>query len=558
MDSLFSKKTPGDIKNALKGMSRGTKGLETLYHQAMERINRQDDDSQELAQKVLSWVTHARRPLRIRELQHALAVQNCTTGLDEDFLPEVEDLLSVCAGLVTTDEQSGIVRWIHYTTQEYFERQCCLWFPQAQLDIAKICTTYISFDAFAAGSCKNRAELKERLLQHALYDYAAQNWGHHVSASNASEEFEQWMLNFAESESKMVACYQAAFHNESNFSDDTQMITGVHFGAFFGLSELTALLIRKGYDPDLHDSHIPTPLSCAAGNGQGEVVQLLIATDRVNLNANNTHERTSLEYASFGGHTATVELLLSAGADVNAQEGYHCTALEAALSEGHAGIVELLLGAGANVNAQGGYYGSSLNRAAFEGRTELLSLLLADEKADRDSRDGQGRSALHLAARGGHISTVDSLIALGLNINAKDKRGDLAISYAASGASISVVESILQHQNFHIEEDDGWSPLHWACRIGGPRLLRMLTDKGYQGRLVRTSEPQALWTPYSIAMFHGNRKLISRSGGSYNDTFMFESTLRKAAQGFSEDISSRVGERVGGIFCDGCEHVSLQ
>lgn len=53
-----------------------------------------------LAKKILSWVTHAKRPLIATELQHGLGVLEGLAELDEDFIPEVEDLISVCAGLV--------------------------------------------------------------------------------------------------------------------------------------------------------------------------------------------------------------------------------------------------------------------------------------------------------------------------------------------------------------------------------------------------------------------------------------------------------------------------
>jgi hypothetical protein len=56
-----------------------------------------------------------RRPLTTAELQYALAIKPGMVELDEDFLPEIEDLVSICAGLVTADEEKGIIRWIHYT-----------------------------------------------------------------------------------------------------------------------------------------------------------------------------------------------------------------------------------------------------------------------------------------------------------------------------------------------------------------------------------------------------------------------------------------------------------
>ena len=35
---------------------------------------------------------------------------------DEENLPEIEDTVSVCAGLVAINEASDIIRLIHYTT----------------------------------------------------------------------------------------------------------------------------------------------------------------------------------------------------------------------------------------------------------------------------------------------------------------------------------------------------------------------------------------------------------------------------------------------------------
>jgi hypothetical protein len=84
----------------------------------MERINSQVIDFKELARQVLSWIICAKRPLTTLELQHALAVEVGKTKLNKHNLPEIEDMVSVCAGLVTVDEESDIIRLVHYTTQE--------------------------------------------------------------------------------------------------------------------------------------------------------------------------------------------------------------------------------------------------------------------------------------------------------------------------------------------------------------------------------------------------------------------------------------------------------
>jgi len=146
----------------------------------MERINGQKAGFKLLAKKVLSWITCAKRPLSTSELQHALAVEVSEPELDEENLPQIEDIVSVCAGLVTVDEKSHTIRLVHYTTQEYFERTQKQWFLNAETDITKICVTYLLFRVFECGFCRTDDEFEKRLRLYQLYDYTAHNWGHHA------------------------------------------------------------------------------------------------------------------------------------------------------------------------------------------------------------------------------------------------------------------------------------------------------------------------------------------------------------------------------------------
>ena len=83
--------------------------------------------------------------------------------LDPDNLPDFEDLLSVCTGLVVIDWESAVIRLVHYTTQEYFECIKDMWDPGALLHITSTCLTYLSFDIFKIGSCSSDKEFEERL-----------------------------------------------------------------------------------------------------------------------------------------------------------------------------------------------------------------------------------------------------------------------------------------------------------------------------------------------------------------------------------------------------------
>ena len=101
---------------------------------------------------------------------------------------------------------------------------------------------------------------------------------------------------------------------------------------------------------DANDFECPTarcrtPLIAAAGAGQYEASQLLLARG-ADVNKRMERGQTALMFASYYGHTEVVRLLLASGADVNA-DFIGDTALSWAKQKGHAEIVDLLVAAGA-------------------------------------------------------------------------------------------------------------------------------------------------------------------------------------------------------------------
>jgi hypothetical protein len=157
--SLKSEKRPKMIRATLEGLVKQIAGsgesqrLELLgkaYDDAMKRIT-QEPCSRDLAVQVLSWITCAKRPLTTTELQHALTVEPGDSELGEDDLLEVDGMVAVCADLVTVDEESGIIRLVHFTTQEYFQKTQARWFPTAEQEISMTCITYLSFSSSRRG-----------------------------------------------------------------------------------------------------------------------------------------------------------------------------------------------------------------------------------------------------------------------------------------------------------------------------------------------------------------------------------------------------------------------
>lgn len=126
----------------------------------MERIEGHIIDRQELAKQALSWITCSKRQLSTAELLNALAVELGESEFHDDNLPDLDDVISACLGLVTVDEQSNTVRLAHYTTYAYFQRSWDRWFQNAHGDIATRCVTYLSFDRFQSGLALPMQSLK--------------------------------------------------------------------------------------------------------------------------------------------------------------------------------------------------------------------------------------------------------------------------------------------------------------------------------------------------------------------------------------------------------------
>jgi cytohesin len=107
-------------------------------------------------------------------------------------------------------------------------------------------------------------------------------------------------------------------------------------------------LVARGIDVEKKTSWGQTPLLHAASRGTTEITELLVATKRVTLDAQDKDGFTPLHFASRHGHIGAVRALLAAGANPNAQESYGFTPLHEAAENERADVVRALLDAGAD------------------------------------------------------------------------------------------------------------------------------------------------------------------------------------------------------------------
>jgi Ankyrin repeats (3 copies) len=280
VDSLLDKKTKKKVLITLNSFTCGASALDEAYKDAIERINGQLDEDRNLATRVLSWMTYAKRLLTTDELCHALAVELDEEELDADNIPNVEDVVSVCAGLVTIDEESKIIRLVHYTTQEYFERIRVEWNPVAQQDIASTCLTYLTLSTFGSGSCASDVEFEGRLKDNPFFDYSARYWAIHTHNVQEVEQVSEIAFIFLQDNASVSSCAQAMSVREYKYNGYSQVFpqltTGLQLSARFGLYYFVKLLVeRDDVEADSKEYDGRTPLSYAAWEGHEAVVKLL-------------------------------------------------------------------------------------------------------------------------------------------------------------------------------------------------------------------------------------------------------------------------------------------
>jgi hypothetical protein len=212
-----------------------------------------------------------------------------------------------------------VVGLVHKTTQEYFEKNGINHFPHAHRDITTICLRYLSLHVFSSGHCPSDKLFKCRLKKNALLDYAVQSLGDHTSRGFdcslkdlALKVFLDKRTTSSASQVLFVSMeWPLGLQYSRRFPERFQ---GVHFAAYFGLTDILKLLIETSkVEVGSKDSGGKTPLSYAAQNGHEAVVKLLLETGKAEVNSKDAYSETPLLYAARNGHEAVVKLLLETG-----------------------------------------------------------------------------------------------------------------------------------------------------------------------------------------------------------------------------------------------------
>ncbi|XP_047424377.1 transient receptor potential cation channel subfamily A member 1b [Mugil cephalus] len=182
-----------------------------------------------------------------------------------------------------------------------------------------------------------------------------------------------------------------------------------------------------------------------------------------------------LHLAVRGGNLETIRLCIATGAKVDQQQNDKCTPLHLACTQGAIEVVKLMLSSVHQVadiiNLTDGACQTPLHRATIFDHAELAEYLIS-LGAELNSTDCKGNSPLLLATSCGAWKTVALLLSKGANVNVRDRCGCnfLHLAILQPKGLKNLPEEVLQHSSVKVllscEDNEGCTPLHYACRLG--------------------------------------------------------------------------------------------
>ena len=431
---------------------------------AIDRVRRQGANARDLAEKALLWAIYAARPLSIRELQAAIAINEDKEKSNEESVVPVEDIISACAGLVALDKEGSVLRLTSQTTQEYLAWTLNQRSMEPHARLAKACITVLT-----------------STQSNSLLDYASKFWSHHLRQEPATQG-EAWVLEIIDTKSIHRALSELVkFYT-------TDQATGLHLAAYFSLDIAVDALLQRGHDPNVPGGHGRTPIFYAAKGGHCSTINVLFEhAAKIDAKCDDFN-RWAMQDAAHNNFHDVVELLLDieAKVDPGIKEWEYRDAKNMAFNRavccGEESMATLLLDRGASIEYQDSLGTPFINatQAAIHGsRTGVnLTQLLLDCGADINAQDTRGQTALHHSLRSSSTSQLSLVLSNDPDLEIHDTFNRTALTYAAELGKPDMVRLLLKHEVNVKGSPLGPTPLYLAVYGGHGQVVKLLSEEG--------------------------------------------------------------------------------
>ncbi|KAB1256572.1 Transient receptor potential cation channel subfamily A member 1 [Camelus dromedarius] len=282
---------------------------------------------------------------------------------------------------------------------------------------------------------------------------------------------------------------------ELNVTDDYGN-TPLHWAAEKNQAESVKFLLLQGANPNLRNYNLMAPLHVAAQGLHNEVLKL---NKGANLCKSNKWGCFPIHQAAFSGAKKCMEIILKFGEEhgysrlshINFVNNGKASPLHMAVQSGDLEMIKMCLDNGAQLDLVEKGKCTALHFAATQGATEIVKLMISSYSGSSDivnAVDGNQESLLHKASLFDHHELADYLISVvtipltGARVDIKDHLGrnflHLTVQQPYGLKNLRPEFMQMQHikQLVMDEDNDGCTPLHYACRQGVPVSVNNLLD----------------------------------------------------------------------------------
>lgn len=345
MDAFL--KPGADVKEVLRVLPADLADMYTnLLREHADRSGVPDD----IQLLILSWVTHATRPLRLLELAEMINITYLSVA--ERNLKTAKNLIRIACGPLLEILPDETVSVVHHSFTEYLKGMtrsedaagypilqygptntrlglACLAYMQCGCldqiktrDLKKIKLTledekYLSGESHRPYDQDQSNEALETKLNYPFFKYATTNWHVHAARSAASENdaagVDPSVREFFEHEKRLTAWLKFCWPGGELASIG---VTKLHIAAKTGLVHYAKMLLSQGdMDIEAKDSCGKTPLWWAASSGHAQIIRLLVEAGANPDQDESTQGLKPLHVAATKNHPEAVRALLEAGVD---------------------------------------------------------------------------------------------------------------------------------------------------------------------------------------------------------------------------------------------------
>jgi ankyrin repeat protein len=456
--------------------------LDETYERILKEIKKPNRDH---ARRLLQCLVVAFRPLKVKELAEALAVDfedaEGIPKLNPDWRWEDEEqaLLTSCSSLIAIVETYGsrVVQFSHFSVKEFLTSTRL---ADSRKDISHYHINLEPAHTVLAQVCMGvllhpdgRLE-DDRIWSFPPVRYAAKYWVMHARFKSASSPLQKAMEYLFDSDKPHFATW-LKLHNIDIWSSPSM-----------DSSSLSSLIAASSSDA--------SPLYYTALCGFQDFVEHLVVKHPQHVKTNGGRYGTPLVAALAGRYFQTAKFLHDNGAHLDVRYKYGQTPLYSAACCGDLEMVQVLLGYEVDVNAPTDIGLTSLHGAASDHSlfrkihnivqsSPDVARILLEHGADVNAQSDIGSTALHVASGDGSVEAVRILLEHNADVNARTKDGSTPLHVATMRGSVEIVQMLVKHgANVTAGDQNGITPLQRAansplCQLTAD-LVRVLIEHG--------------------------------------------------------------------------------